>query len=200
MVNSILEASARILKARGYEGMSTNAVADCAGVSVGSLYQYFPNKVALLAAMHARHADQMEKSIKGVLASAAGDMRSSITNLVRAVMAAHEVDPELHRLLEKERPFFEENAERLGADVHRHVCEFLTRHSDSARPFNLGLVAWVTMRMTESLVHAAILEPPSDQQSKDVEKAIVDAIHAFLATSIHGSECLLRPSRAHPQI
>ncbi|MNX75284.1 HTH-type transcriptional repressor KstR [compost metagenome] len=187
MVNSILEASARILKERGYEGMSTNAVADCAGVSVGSLYQYFPNKVALLAAMHARHADQMEESIKGVLATAAEDMRSSITNLVRAVMAAHEVDPELHRLLEKERPFFEENAERLGADVHRHVCDFLTRHSDSSRPFNLGLVAWITMRMTESLVHAAILEPPADQDSKDVEKAIVDAIYAFLATSIYGS-------------
>lgn len=200
MVNSILEASARILKERGYEGMSTNAVAECAGVSVGSLYQYFPNKVALLAAMHAHHADQMEKSIKGVLTTAAGDMRSSITNLVRAVMAAHEVDPELHRLLEKERPFFEENAERLGTDVHRHVCEFLTRHSDSAKPFNLGLVAWVTMRMTESLVHAAILEPPSDQHSKDVEKAIVDAIYSFLATSIHGNECLPRPCRIHPHI
>lgn len=184
MVDALLEASARVLKERGYERMSTNAVAECAGVSVGSLYQYFPNKAALVAALHARHADEMEHSIAAVLQLPAVELRVSIIHLVRAVMAAHEVDPHLHRWLEKERPFFEEHAERLGADIHRHICHFLQRQGWTCRTFNLGLTAWVTMRMTESLVHSAILSPPDEHSAGDVEKAIVDAIYSFLSSTL----------------
>lgn len=50
-VDAIMEASARILRANGLAGFNTNAVADKAGVSVGSLYQYFPTKEAILAEM-----------------------------------------------------------------------------------------------------------------------------------------------------
>lgn len=179
MVQALLEASARVLKERGYEGMSTNAVAECAGVSVGSLYQYFPNKVALLAALHAEHAANMEESIKAVLAIPSVDKHASIKNLVRAIMAAHELDPALHRLLEKERPFFEENTERLGMEIHKEVCAFLTRFSDEGS-LNISLIAWITMRMLESLIHAAIIKPPLEQNSQDVEKAIVIAICSFI--------------------
>jgi AcrR family transcriptional regulator len=58
-VKAILDATARILVERGYAATSTNAVAERAGVSVGSLYQYFPNKDALIAALHTRHIEQM---------------------------------------------------------------------------------------------------------------------------------------------
>lgn len=190
MVDTLLEASTRVLKERGYEGMSTNSVAECAGVSVGSLYQYFPNKVALLAALHSRHADQMEQSIKAVLETPTANMYDSISGLVRALMAAHEIDPELHRHLEKERPFFEENGERLGAEIHQHVCNFLRHHATENQKFNLSLVAWVTMRIAESLVHAAILSPPAGQDPETVEETIVTAIHSFLCSSLGISEAV----------
>ncbi|UUP17380.1 TetR/AcrR family transcriptional regulator [Nitratireductor thuwali] len=50
-VDAIMEASARILRTNGLAGFNTNAVADKAGISVGSLYQYFPTKEAILAEM-----------------------------------------------------------------------------------------------------------------------------------------------------
>ena len=50
-VNIILEASARILESDGFRGFNTNAIATKAGVSIGSLYQYFPNKDAIILAL-----------------------------------------------------------------------------------------------------------------------------------------------------
>jgi AcrR family transcriptional regulator len=54
-VDRILDAAARIFDERGYRAATTNHVAERAGVSIGSLYQYFPNKDALLVALAERH-------------------------------------------------------------------------------------------------------------------------------------------------
>jgi len=186
MVDAILEASARILLERGYVSMSTNAVAERAGVSVGSLYQYFPNKESLLAALHNQHAAQMALSLEAILATPdAAGLRGAIERLVRAAMAAHEVEPELHRLLEKERPFFEEKGDSkgFGADIQRYIQRLLEEHSEIVSHPDLGLAAWMTMRMTESLVHSAVLYPSAELDAAQVEGAIVDAIHAFLTYS-----------------
>lgn len=53
-VAAILEAAARILARDGYAGLTTNKTAELAGVGIGSLYQYFPNKDALVLALHLR--------------------------------------------------------------------------------------------------------------------------------------------------
>jgi len=191
MVDAILEASTRILLERGYAGMSTNVVAERAGVSVGSLYQYFPNKESLLAALHQRHAMQMAHSLETILASPdAYGLRGAIERLVRAAMAAHEVEPELHRLLEKERPFFEEKGDDtgFGADIQRHIRRLLEEHAHVVRHCDLNLAAWMTMRLTESLVHSAVLYPPTELGAAQVEGAIVDAIHAFLTYSREGPD------------
>src|SRR5262245_13367385 len=62
-VNVILEASARILESGGLRGFNTNAVAAKAGVSIGSLYQYFPNKDAILLALLNDFESAGEKAI-----------------------------------------------------------------------------------------------------------------------------------------
>jgi len=59
-VESLLEATARVLMARGCSGTTTNHVARRAGVSVGSLYEYFPGKEALGAALVERHLEDAE--------------------------------------------------------------------------------------------------------------------------------------------
>ncbi len=62
-VDEILGAAARILVEDGYSAMTTNDVAAAAGVSIGSLYQYFPNKDALLRALVERHLDAVERAL-----------------------------------------------------------------------------------------------------------------------------------------
>ena len=62
-VDTILDATTRVLVKQGFDGLSTNAVAAAAGVSIGSLYQYFPNKEALVLALIERHMEEMNSSI-----------------------------------------------------------------------------------------------------------------------------------------
>lgn len=100
-VDTILEAGARILGDEGWAGFTTNKVADLAGVSIGSLYQYFPDKLSLVDAIRHRHLDDclaVMKSVGGATPAAfAGE-------LVRAMLAAHSSFPGLHRVLLDEAP------------------------------------------------------------------------------------------------
>src|SRR5438552_3934720 len=70
-VDAILEATTRILLKQGFDSLTTNAAAAAAGVSIGSLYQYFPNKEALVAALIERHVETMNASIFAELAAVA---------------------------------------------------------------------------------------------------------------------------------
>ncbi len=69
-VDAILEAAVRILLERGYQALTTKTVADLAGVSVGSLYQYFPNKQAILAEIIRRRAREIYTSLQRAAAGA----------------------------------------------------------------------------------------------------------------------------------
>ena len=99
----MLDAAARILGDRGWTGLTTNAVAETAGVSIGSLYQYFPNKLALIEAVRRRHFDE----VLAVLRAAADDRmtrRQRVEALVDGMIAVHSRYPAAHRVLLEESP------------------------------------------------------------------------------------------------
>lgn len=62
-IEAVFEAAARILQTQGMDGFNTNAIARLAGVSIGTLYHYFPNKSAILIAMARRELDQVSQAI-----------------------------------------------------------------------------------------------------------------------------------------
>jgi AcrR family transcriptional regulator len=97
-VDAIVTAGARVLDTRGWSGFTTNEVASVAGVSIGSLYQYFPNKMALVDAIRRRHFDD----VLTVLRRAHGGQRLSrrlIEALVNDMISIHQDFPALHRTL-----------------------------------------------------------------------------------------------------
>src|SRR5246127_2557699 len=82
-VDVILTATARILVKDGFDRASTNRIADAAGVSIGSLYQYFPSKEALVAALVEQHTSKMTHEIVGALEKVA---RLPLEAAVRAMV------------------------------------------------------------------------------------------------------------------
>lgn len=101
MVDRILEAAARIFESSGYHATTTNHVAEAAGVSVGSLYQYFPNKDALLVGLAERHvidASQRLRLVSEEIRRAAPDVETTCRAFVSAAAALNQPDA-LHRIL-----------------------------------------------------------------------------------------------------
>ncbi|UVH58474.1 TetR/AcrR family transcriptional regulator [Variovorax paradoxus] len=104
-VDVIVEAATRVLARRGWARFTTNEIAAVAGVSVGSLYQYFPNKLAIAEAIRQRHLDEVLVAL-----SSAGDdneavsLDQRVTRFADGVIAAHSVDEALHRVLLDEVP------------------------------------------------------------------------------------------------
>jgi AcrR family transcriptional regulator len=116
-VEMIVEAAARILERGGHGGFSTNAVAETAGVSIGSLYQYFPRKEALIGALIAREKGRL---IEAVRAAASRPTGSEGLRAVIEVCVEHQLSrPTLARLLD-----FEEARLPLDADIQRLSDEF----------------------------------------------------------------------------
>lgn len=183
MVEAILEATARVLAERGYAGTNTNVVAERAGVSVGSVYQYFPNKDALVTALHERHGAQMYAAIAAVLAAERPEgLHGHVQAMVRALLAAHRVAPELHRVLEREFPFFDAPREQSAADggIFRQVRQLLESHRGEVHATDLDLATWMLLQTMESLVHAAVIEPPAMFGPEAVEAAIVQVLMGYL--------------------
>lgn len=183
LVEAILEATARVLAEHGYAGTNTNLVAERAGVSVGSVYQYFPNKDSLVTALHERHAAQMHAAIEEALAGGrAADLRGCLAAIVHALLKAHQVAPELHRVLEKEFPFFDAPRDQSPADrgIHQRVRRLLEDHRPAVVPQNLDLATWVVLQTMESLVHAAVIPPGTPHPVAEVEHAIVEVLTGYL--------------------
>ncbi len=120
-VEIIVEAGARVLGALGWDKFTTNKVAAAAGVSIGSLYQYFPDKASLVEAIRAKHLADCLLVLRICHES---DLRGAelVRQLVSELIAVHSTSPGLHRVLLDELP--ERYSDRLSLES-RYEHEYL---------------------------------------------------------------------------
>src|SRR5262245_64556673 len=104
-VDALVEATARILIREGFDRASTNRIAEVAGVSIGSLYQYFPSKEALVAAVIDRHNQHIMQVVGAALTEvAAQPIEQAVRKMVATALEAHRIEPKLHRVLAEQIP------------------------------------------------------------------------------------------------
>ena len=159
-VDAIIQATARVLVEDGYDRASTNRIAQAAGVSIGSLYQYFPSKEALVAALVETHVDRMLEAVTRILDTDTepSDLHASADTLVRALIAAYRVDPKLHHVLCQEVPKIGDlrriyEFEQTLADVIRRHLQSL-RHQ--IRHQNIDRAVFLLINAVPSVIRAAI--------------------------------------------
>jgi AcrR family transcriptional regulator len=173
-VDALVEATARILVKDGFDKASTNRIAEAAGVSIGSLYQYFPCKEALIAAVIDRHNRQTTQVARAVLAEVASQpIEPATRKLVAAAVAAHRIDPKLHRVLAEQIPRVGrlEKVEAFSRENFALFRAYLERHRDEVAVDDLGLAAFVCVTSIEALTHNAVLH-----HAKVLSDAAMDAL------------------------
>lgn len=171
-----LRSAARVVLERdGYEGFSTNRVAAEADVSIGSLYQYFPDKLALAEAVIERWVDEVGDRVAGSLAAATATTdRDPAAVAADALVAALEADAALLRLVWEELPGAR-NADRrraLERRISEQVLAFLsgrgTRLPDPAA------AAWVLVVAIEHVAVRWVLDrPPIERPAVVAEMAVL---------------------------
>lgn len=105
-VDAIIEAATYILTKVGWDGLTTNAIAERAGVNIGSLYQFFPNKEAVIAELQRRHAvathAELHKAL--VLLPEQPSLRKALTVVIEMIVNEHRVAPAVHKAITEELP------------------------------------------------------------------------------------------------
>jgi AcrR family transcriptional regulator len=182
-VDAILDATARVLCSTGYDRASTNRIALAAGVSVGSLYQYFPSKEALVAALVERHVAQMTTLVKAKLAEVALEpLHIAISTMIQAMFDAHAVDPGLHKVLIEQVPRVGRLEQVVGVEreVEALVAALLEARRSEVRPARIEAVAFVLCNVVEAVTHAAVLAELQPRAFRDVAEELTDMVLRYL--------------------
>lgn len=185
-VEHILDATARILTSRGWAGTTTNHVAERAGVSIGTLYEYFPSKESLVAALVGRHLDAAEARLAD-LASSVAAATPSLEGLVRAIVSAmldlHAATPRLHRVLFEEVPHGPAVRDRIRALEDAQAVALASLLPTLAPVKDPEVTARVIVELLEALTHRWVITPaaeplPRERMQAELERLVLAYVGA----------------------
>lgn len=192
MVRRILDAARDVLIDRGYEGASTNRIAEVAGISPGSLYQYFPNKDVIIAAVIDDYTDDIARTVTSHIAQHIGtpDELAILRETLDVLLDAMEEQPELLRALIEHVPRlglgdkttdFEQRVGQL-AIVHLRLRSQAAKHTET--------IVWIAVRAVEHLMVRYVLDqPPIDRNE------FLDELTLMLGTYMNATRL---PDPANP--
>lgn len=176
--DAVLEATARILRQHGIAALNTNRIAERAGVSVGTLYGYFPDKAAILVALARRiMADDRAALLAAIADDPAGE---PLRSLLRALLARHCHDRALRRAVMAVH-IGAGNATEHGDAVERFVLALIERHGllfgPSGPPDRLAL--FVATRAALGVARS-LVDEPTVEPSPALEDELVRLVYGYL--------------------
>ncbi len=183
-VEAILEAAARVLVQDGYDRFSTNRVAATAGVSIGSVYQYFPSKEAIVGALAERTFEtELNLIERRLIAVANAPTGMAVRELIDAIVESHGLDPKLRHAIIAQVP-------RVGAlekkfDVEDRVARLvkgvLQSRRQEVRPKDLEMSAFILVHAVEAAIHAALAKKPDYLMSRHFREELATLVLNYLA-------------------
>ncbi|MCB9593320.1 MAG: TetR/AcrR family transcriptional regulator [Sandaracinaceae bacterium] len=162
-MDAILDATAHVLVREGYDKTSTNRVAERAGVSVGSVYQYFPNKEALVGELVDRYSRHITDMVVGELATLADQPPSVVApRLVAAMIRLKREDPKLARVLREQIPRVGrmQRYEQQLDEIVAATTLYLARHRELLRAEEIEVMAFIAVHTVDAATHAGVVSKP----------------------------------------
>ena len=177
-VEAVLAAAAHILEDRGLTGFNTNAVAERAGVSIGSLYQYFPSKDAILVALTEQSLTLFSETLSEAIDGAPGDcLGEDLKFWLQMGLVSHLRRPNLVRLLEGEFQRLEAHINKTSSHVavRAAMIRLLSRYGNQVRIDDLEIAAQDMGAIAKALMGAA-----GERGEADWEAVIDRTVRAML--------------------
>ena len=181
-VEAMLDAAVKLLKRGGASSITTNRIAETAGVSIGSVYQYFPNKRAIFIALHDRHIHQVDSAMHRRMAeSAEATLEELIASLIDGMIEVHTIDPELSDLLQAEVPHRANGTRDFALRLHGAFRSALASHAQElGGRIDLDMRAFFVSNMVEALGHAILLRRPPGSSLSRARAELLRAVVAYL--------------------
>ncbi len=175
MVETLLQATTRIIRKEGLDQLTTNRVAEVAGVSIGSLYQYFPNKESLLDALREQYDAQfMKRMVRAYIGFDGASLREGLRVFLRFIVDIHREDPQLHNALAPEIP----------GEQHQFIMEMvresLEQRRDEIRRPDLEIAAYIAVEVGETLVHNTAVHSPERLEDPRFLEEVCDLMERYL--------------------
>lgn len=186
-VEAILGAAARVLERESLEGFNTNRVAEMAGVSVGSVYQYFPNKDALMAALIERAQAALAGEVEAVVGRTDGlPLEAALESVAKAVVEQQYGTPRLAAAIDREEVRLPVAAALIAGEKRllEATARLLARHEAELAGLDRTQAARDCLVITKALVEADVgsEQPPP----RDLADRIVRALLGYLRGSARG--------------
>ncbi len=178
-VSAVLEAAARILERYGFEGYTTNAIAERAGVSIGSFYQYFPNKDAVTVALLERESAVLLSDIAEVPYTEGYE--AGLLHIIRSAVANQLRRPKLARLLdfEESRLPIRSRTGRVDDVFHAALVRVLSQ-PDARANGDVQIAAFDVLAILKGMVDAA--GEREESNAPQLERRVQRAVLGYLST------------------
>ena len=187
-VEAILIGAAQVFERDGYEAATTDAIAERAGVSIGSLYQYYPNKDSLIVALGYCHLAESAAIVRPILERMASDepipIPAAVSELVRLAIASHRGRPDLHRVLFEEMPIGREPSDAVGQSTRRMVeiiASYLRRIPGTGIEDPV-LAATLLQQTLINATHQFVTTPPEGFSEADCRRELSRMLTGYLTS------------------
>ncbi len=179
IVGAILDATKHLLAEHGFAHLTTNRVADRAGVSIGSLYQYFTDKESIVAALGRRFDEQALDIIEKTVIGETRSMRDDIRALVTVLVAIERGDQRMRRSLLREVPrsWIEVPGAELEQRTRAVVEHMFERWPAKRQRVTPATAAFIAYHAITSVIEAALLQQPEllaqERFSRELERLVL---------------------------
>jgi len=183
-VDAILIAAVQVLEREGVDALTTSRVAEVAGVSVGTLYQYFANRDAILNALQDREFVRAVELLTGLLGPGERAANEDVARaVVRALLESYRAAPALHRVLAVEglRVTPTERVLAFDGRAIATIRAFLSLPGTGMRRPNLDAAAFVIYQAVRATMLAYLLEEPAGLDDETLVDELTDLILRYLA-------------------
>ncbi|MEO8068558.1 MAG: TetR/AcrR family transcriptional regulator [Flavobacteriales bacterium] len=168
-VEAVLAAVPLVVKRHGAASITTNRIAEVAGVSIGSLYQYFPDKRSVFSALHERHVGDVRHILERYVEThRSTSFSGSVVGLVEELVDLHCVEAELHQLISASAS---ESPEHFRSALRAVFEQAIARCGTE----DMNRILSVLPSLVEGVVHGVTLSPFTSSEAKG------DAVNATLA-------------------